>query len=364
MKILAINPGSTSTKIAVFEDEKEIFKKTLTHTTEELAAYSSINEQLAYREQMILDALEENGLSLFDIDAFSSRGGGQCSHTGGTYKVNEKMVEDAVSEKYASHPAQLGCQIAYQFEKKTGKPAFMVNSPATDEMKQIARITGVKGVYRLCYSHALNQKEIAQRYAESIHKKYEELNLIVCHIGGGVSITAHEKGKMIDTNDILNGDGPMAPTRVGSIPAIDIVKMCYEGKTQKEMMKFIRSQGGLFDHLGTFDAREVKERIKSGDMYAKNVYDAMIYQISKYIGSMYAAMHCQADAIVLTGGMSHDRYMTEGIMDYVKNIAPIEIIPGEFEMEALIHGAYQAITQNKVCEYTGIPVWNEKMLYE
>lgn len=364
MKILAINPGSTSTKIAVFENLEKVFIKSLSHNSEELSQFKCNNEQIPYRKKMILDALNENNMTLQDIDAFAARGGGQCSHIGGTYKVNELMVEEAYAEKYAAHPALLGCQIAYQFEQETGKPAFMVNSPATDEMKQVARITGIKGVYRICYSHALNQKEIALRYAESIGRDYSDLNLIICHIGGGVSVTAHEKGKMIDTNDILNGDGPMAPTRVGSIPVIDIINMCYDGKTKQEMMKFVRSQGGLDNHLGTFDVREVVKRIEAGDKYAKNVYDAMIYQISKYIGSMYVAMSCQADAIILTGGIANDKYMTEGIKTYVENIAPIIIMPGEYEMEALVHGVYDAMNDGLVYEYTGVPVWNESMLYQ
>ncbi|MCD8028458.1 MAG: butyrate kinase [Erysipelotrichaceae bacterium] len=363
MKILVINPGSTSTKIAVFEDLNQIFKKNIIHTMDELNQFQNNNEQIPYRKQMILDALQENGYNIQNMDAFASRGGGQCSHIGGTYKVNELMVKEAYEEKYASHPALLGSQIAYQFMQETGKPAFMVNSPATDEMKQIARITGIKGVYRICYSHALNQKEVALRYAQSINEEYENLNLIICHIGGGVSVTAHEKGKMIDTNDILNGDGPMAPNRVGSIPTIDIIERCYEGYSKNEMMKFVRSQGGLYDHLGTTDAREIVEMIENGNHYAKNVYDAFIYQIAKYIGSMYIAMHCHCDAIILTGGIANDKYVTNQIKDYVESIAPVFIKPGEFEMEALAHGAYDALTKHNAYEYTGIPVWNESMLY-
>ena len=364
MKILSINPGSTSTKIAVFEDEELIFKKSLNHTPEELKSFSCNNDQIDYRKQMILDALGENNISINELEGFVSRGGGQCSHIGGTYYVNKLMVQEAYEEKYASHPALLGCQIVYQFSKLTGKPAFMVNSPATDEMKQISRITGMKGVYRSCYSHALNQKEIALRYAKKVNKDYKGLNLIICHIGGGVSVTAHEKGLMIDTNDNLNGDGPMAPTRVGSIPAVDIVNYCYSGKSKNEVMKFIRSQGGLYDHLQTYDAKEVVERIKKGDKYAKNIYDAMAYQIAKYIGSMYVALHCKIDAIILTGGISYDEYMVSQIKEYVRDIAHIEVMAGEFEMEALNHGAYDALINNSAMEYTGVPVWNESMLYE
>ena len=364
MKILAINPGSTSTKIAVFDNKREMFRKVLTHTPEDLALFSNNNEQIPYRKQMILDALCENSLSIQDIDVFSTRGGGQCSHIGGTYKVNELMVKEAHDEKYASHPALLGCQIAYQFCQETGKSAFMVNSPATDEMKQVARITGMKGVYRICYCHALNQKEVAHRYAASIGQDYTDLNLIVCHIGGGVSVTAHENGRMIDTNDILNGDGPMAPNRVGSIPAVNIINLCYQVNSREKVMKYVRSQGGLYDHLQTLDAREFVCRIKNGDVYAKNIYDAMVYQISKYIGSMYTALHCHVDAIILTGGIAHDTYLTEGIKNYIGGLAPIVIMAGEFEMEALANGAYEAVTRQSFYEYSGIPVWNESLLYK
>lgn len=364
MKILAINPGSTSTKIAVYENLTEVFTHTLSHSKEELSKYKCNNDQLPYRKGLILNALETHNLTIHDIDIFVGRGGGQCSHIGGTYRVNQLMVDEAHAEKYASHPALLACQIAFQFANETGREAYMVNSPATDEMKQVARITGMKGIYRICYCHALNQKEIALRYAESIHKDYSELNLIICHLGGGISITAHEQGKMIDTNDILNGDGPMAPTRVGSIPAIDIMNLCFSGKTKEEVSKFIRSQGGLYDHLGTFDVREIVSRIQNGDVYAANIYNALIYQISKYIGSMYVAMKCQVDAIILTGGIAHDEYMTNGVKEYVNRIAPVVIMPGEFEMEALVHGAYNAALNHSAYEYTGIPVWDEKQLYE
>lgn len=364
MKILSVNPGSTSTKIAVFEDEEPLFKSTLNHTAEELAVFPCNNDQIDYRIQMILDTLREHDLQLEDMSAFVGRGGGQCTHTGGTYIVNEKMVQEAYDEVYASHPALLGCQIVFRFHQQTGKPAYMVNSPATDEMKQIARITGIKGVYRICYAHALNQKEIALRYAKKINKNYKELNLIICHIGGGVSVTAHEKGLMTDTNDILNGDGPMAPNRTGSIPAMNIIDLCFDGRSKEEAMKFVRSQGGLFDHLNTFDAREIVDRIKAGDIYAMHIYDAMAYQIAKYIGSMYAAMKCQCDAVILTGGIAYDEYMTSHIKSYIDKIAPVEIMAGEFEMEALNHGAYDALVNHSALEYTGIPVWNESMLFE
>lgn len=302
MRVLAVNPGSTSTKIAVFDDERCVFRKSLEHTPDELARFSCNNDQLGYREQMVVDALAEHALTPSDMDAFAGRGGGQCSHVGGTYRVNELMVREAHDEVYASHPALLGCQIVFDLERRYGAPSYMVNSPATDEMRQVARVTGMRGVYRICYSHALNQKEVAQRYAASVGRTYEGLNLVVCHIGGGVSVTAHERGRMVDTNDILNGDGPMAPTRVGSIPAVDVARKTAEMGDLKATERYLRSQGGLLDLLGTYDVREVRARIDAGDVYAKNVYDAMIYQIAKYVGSMAAAMRYEVDAVVLTGG--------------------------------------------------------------
>lgn len=365
--ILCVNPGSTSTKIALFNGKHEVFCQALDHDPEELSGFACNNDQIPYRTQMILDALAEHGVALDDIAAFSGRGGGQASHVGGTYLVNELMVKEAREEKYASHPALLACQICHAFSKQTGAPAFMTNSPATDEMREEARITGLKGVYRVCYAHALNQKEVALRYAASAGHRYEDLDLVVCHIGGGVSVTAHRHGRMVDTNDILNGDGPMAPNRTGSIPAVDIINLAFDmaekGKSRKDVIKYVRSQGGLLNHLGTFDAREVVARIKSGDTYARHIYDAMAYQISKYVGSMYVALGCRCDAIILTGGIAHDDYLCGKIEGAVSAIAPIVRMPGEFEMEALASGALRVLDgEEEALTYTGIPVWDESML--
>ena len=367
--ILCVNPGSTSTKIAVFDGRREVFRENLAHAPEELARFACNNDQIPYRTQMILDALASHGIELGDIAAFSGRGGGQASHEGGTYLVNDLMVREAHEEKYASHPALLACQICHAFSAETGAPAFMTNSPATDEMRDEARITGLKGVYRICYAHALNQTEVAQRYAARIGCRYEDLDLVVCHIGGGVSVTAHAHGRMVDTNDILNGDGPMAPNRTGSVPAVDVVNLAFdmaaEGKGRKDVVKYVRSQGGLLSHLGTFDAREVVERIEAGDAYARHVYDAMAYQISKYVGSMYVALGCSCDAVILTGGIAHDDYLCGRVQAAVGKIAPVVRMPGEFEMEALAEGARRVLDhEEEAREYTGVPVWDESMLYE
>lgn len=371
-RILCVNPGSTSTKIAVFDgadgELEEVFRENIQHSAEDLAGFSCNNDQIPYRTELILRALDEHGMTLDDMDAFGSRGGGQCSHVGGTYVVNERMAREAHDEVYASHPALLACQICYNFSLQTGRPAYMTNSPATDEMRQIARITGMKGCYRICYAHALNQKEAAQRYARSIGRPYEDLDLVVCHVGGGVSVTAHRHGRMVDTNDILNGDGPMAPNRTGSLPAQALVDRCFDamerGEGRRDVSRYVRSKGGLYDLLGTFDAREVRGRIDDGDVYAKNVYDAMCYQIAKYVGSMYVALGCRCDAIILTGGIAHDDYLCGRVEEMTGSLAPVVRMPGEFEMEALAHGALSALEDGIAMEYTGVPVWDESKLHE
>lgn len=359
-KILAINPGSTSTKIAVFDGETSLFSKNISHDANQLKNFQEISDQFEYRKEMILQELEQAGQKLAAMDAFVGRGGGTTSVDGGVYAVNEKMLSDVRSGKYVKHPANLGCQLANEFAKEYGKPAFIVNPPDTDEFQDVARVTGLKGIYRESKIHALNQKEIGIRYARSKGKAYEELNLIICHIGGGVSVTAHRQGKMIDSNDIAQGDGPMAPTRCGQLPVKDVIDLCFSGLyTERELREKVTKSGGLVDHLGTSDAREVCAMIERGDGYAKMVYDSMIYQIGKAAGSMAAALNGKAEAIILTGGISHDPYVAEQLTKMIAFIAPVVIMPGEFEMEALAAGACRVLEgQEEAKVYSGVPVWN------
>lgn len=359
-KIFAINPGSTSTKIAMFEDDKKIFSANVAHESEELKKYKEISDQFDYRKDMILAEVSKAGLTLEDCDAFSGRGGGLVSCPGGTYTVNEKLYEHARIGFAVKHPAILGSQLAKFFADRYGAKAFVVNPPDVDEFIDVARVTGWKGIYRESRIHALNQKEVGIRFAESQGKRYEEMNLIICHIGGGISVTAHEKGKMIDSNDIANGDGPMTPTRCGAIPVRDVVNECFSGKyTSEEMYKRITKSGGLVEHLNTSDAIEVGKRISEGDKYAKVIYDAMIYQIGKYAGSMAAALHGHVDGIILTGGISHDKYLVERLTEMIRFIAPVTVMTGEFEMEALAAGALRVLTgKEEAKEYTGLPAWN------
>ncbi len=359
-KILAINPGSTSTKIAYFEGYNKIFSSTVEHDANELSKFKELSDQLIFRKETILDELKKEGISLEQVDAFVGRGGGLVSLEGGTYPINDALLEHARVGFTVKHPAILGAQLANEFANTYESKSFVVNPPDVDEFQDLARVTGLKGIYRESRIHALNQKEIGIRYAVSRGKKYEELNLIICHIGGGISVTAHHYGKMIDSNDIAQGDGPMAPTRCGTIPVKDIVNMCFSGKyTKKEMMEKTIKSGGWVDHLGTADARETKDLIAKGNSYAKLIYDATIYQIAKYIGSCAVVLKGKVDGIVFTGGISNDKDLMEQIKDYISYIAPIEVMAGEFEMEALANGVIRVLNgEEQEKHYTGIPIWN------
>lgn len=359
-RIFTINPGSTSTKIALFENDVELFGVDVTHDASRLKEFKEISHQFPYRKETILNELERNNIQLANIDAFVGRGGGLVALEGGTYEINEPLLEHARIGFTVKHPAILGSQLAYDFSQTFGGRAFVVNPPDVDEFELVARVTGLAEVARESRIHALNQKEIGIRYAAKVGRRYEDLNLVISHIGGGVSVTAHKKGRMIDSNDIVNGDGPMAPTRAGSLPAAAIIKMCFSGKySEKELYGMITKNGGLVDHLGTADVREVLDRIKNGDDKAKIVYDAMCYQIGKFIGAYAAVLYGEVDAIILTGGIANDAYLVDQIEKMVGFIAPVVVMPGEFEMEAMAAGAIRVLSgQELALSYTGIPVWD------
>lgn len=359
-KVFAINPGSTSTKIAMFEGDTMIFSKNVSHDAEKLKEFKEISDQFDYRRETILAELKAAGQTLEGVDAFSARGGGLVNIEGGVYQVGEKLLEHARTCFTVKHPATLGSQLAAAFAAEYGGQAYVVNPPDVDEFTDVARVTGLKGIYRESRIHALNQKEIGIRYGKKLGKRYEDLNLIICHIGGGISVTAHAHGKMVDSNDIANGDGPMAPTRCGQLPVKDVIAMCFSGKyTEKEMKDKVTKTGGLVDHLGTSDAREVGKMIEEGNQYAKLIYDAMIYEIGKTAGSMAAVLKGKVDGIVLTGGISYDAYVVESLKEMLSFIAPIEVMAGEFEMEALAAGAVRVLKGEEEAKvYTGEPVWN------
>lgn len=358
-KVFAINPGSTSTKIAMFEGGREVFSENVSHDAGILKEFKEISDQFVYRKEMILEELKKAGQTLEGVDAFSARGGGLVNVEGGVYKVEEKLLEHARIGYTVKHPATLGAQLADAFSKEYGGEAFGVNPPDVDEFCDEARVTGLKGVYRESRIHALNQKEIGIRYGAKVGRRYEKLNLIICHIGGGISVTAHKNGRMVDSNDIANGDGPMAPTRCGQLPVKDVIAMCFSGKyTEREMRDKVTKTGGLVDHLGTSDAREVGRMIEQGNAYARLVYNAMIYEIGKTVGAMAAVLKGKVDAVILTGGISHDTYVVEYLKEMVSFVGPVEVMAGEFEMEALAAGAIRVLDgQEEAKCYIGVPVW-------
>ncbi len=359
-KILTLSPGSTSTKLAVFEGEKAVFKVNVTHSQDKLKTFEHISDQMPYRRETIISELLKNDISISDMDAFSAYSGGLEPMEGGIYEVNEMILKHSREGRTVKHPAILGAQLIHSFSEETGKPAFLVNPPDVDEFQDLARLTGIKGLYRESRVHVLNQKEVAMRYAAELNKKYEDCNFVVAHVGGGLSVSAHRKGKMIDGNDVLNGDGPMAPNRSGSVPAVPIIKMCFSGQyTEKEMISKISKTGGVLGHLGTDNILDIKNRIKEGDTYAELVYDGMIYQLAKFIGSYAVVLDGEVDGIILTGGVSNDKYFVEGIEKKCGWIAPIKAYGGDFEMEALAMGAVRALNKDEqLKEYTGIPVWD------
>ena len=342
-KIFTINPGSTSTKIGLFEGEKALFVENVSHDADKLAEFANISEQLPYRRDTINEILEEKGIDLSDVDAFVGRGGGLMAVEGGVYDVGEILLDHARrGANGVQHPAQLGSQLAHEFALKYNKPAFVVNPPDTDELCDLARMTGVKGIYRNVHLHALNLKETAIRHAASMGKKYEECCFIVCHIGGGISVSAHDHGRMIDGNDIVGGEGPMAPTRCGALPVSELLRYIKD-KDPKEVKALCTRTGGFVSHLGTADAKEVTARAKAGDKAAKRVWDAMIYQIIKYIGAMSTVLKGKVDGILLGGGMVHSEDLVKQITDACSWIAPVYAYPGEFELEALAAGACRVL---------------------
>lgn len=359
-QILTLSPGSTSTKVAVFKGEERLFKSNVTHDPEVLKLFKKVNEQLLYRLETILGELKEAGFNPADMDAYAAYSGGLSSTEGGIFPVNKKIIEDCTSGRLFEHPAILGAQIIDVFAKENGKPAFLVNPPDVDEFEDIARITGMKGVYRESHVHVLNQKEVSLRTAKQLGKHINECNLVVCHVGGGLSITAQCRGRIVDGNDVLNGEGPMAPNRSGNVPVMPVVERCFSGEyTELEMKNSISKTGGLLGLLGTDSTIEVNERVIKGDRWADLVYKAFAYQLAKQIGSYACVLKGKVDAVVLTGGVSNDPIFVERIKEYTSWIAPLVVFGGEFEMEALASGAIRVLTGEEAPkEYTGIPVWS------
>lgn len=361
-KVFAINPGSTSTKIALFEEDTCLFSQNVSHDAKELEKYENLSQQLPYRKDMIRKLLNESGIDLSDVDVFVGRGGGLFPMEGGTYAVTDLVLEHAKNcANGVTHPATLGPQLANEFAKEYGSEAMLVNPPDVDELQDLARMTGIKGVYRVIHLHALNLKETAIRHSNNVlHKKYRECNYIVCHIGGGISVSAHRNGKMIDGYDIVGGEGPMAPTRCGGISVANVLAYMEKSNiSAKEMKSLLTRRGGFVSHLGISDAIELTDRATKGDKYAKMLWNAMIYQIEKGIGAMSAVLYGKVDGILLGGGMVHNDNLVEQITESCSFIAQVTAYPGEFEMEAMAAGAIRVLNgEEELKEYTGEPVWN------
>ena len=344
MRILVINLGATSSKIAVYEDEKEVLTRSIAHTREELNALGSSQTQKRFREEVILRELKESGEDPAGFDAVISRGGPLKPVESGTYLVDNEVLKDAANPFVGGrHAACLGILIAAALSGRYGYPAYIADPVSTDELKEEARMTGWKGMQRKSMFHALNQKAVARKAAEIIGKPYEECKLIGVHMGGGTSIAAHEKGRVTDNFNIVD-EGCFCMDRPGSLPTADLIDLCYSGTISKaDLKQKIAKQSGVFSHLGTKDFLEMAEMIKAGDEEALKVYRAMVYQHAKCIGAMAAAMKFDVDAIFLTGGIAYSNRMCSDLEDYCGKIAPILRLPGENEMESLAQCALRVL---------------------
>lgn len=337
MLILAVNPGSTSTKMAVYEDEKALVLRNIAHSQEELARFDDVIEQHDYRKQLVLDALENAGIAA-NFDAVIGRGGLVKPIAGGVYEINQAMLDDTYNGiAMHNHACNLGCLIAYDIAKDIpGCRSFIADPGVVDEMNDYARISGSPLMGRIAIWHALNQRAIARRYAQGIGRRYEDLNLIICHMGGGISVAAHDHGRAVDVNNALDGEGPFSPERAGSLPAVDLIRLCFSGKySEKQLLKRIAGKAGLNAHLGTADVREILRRIEDGDTRAELILNAMIYHIAKHICGLGAVFCGKVDAILLTGGLAHSEYITTRLRERIGYLAPVYCFPGEDELQAL-----------------------------
>ena len=343
-RVLTINPGSTSTKIGVYDEEEPIFVRTLYHSADEIKQFPRIADQYAFRRDTVLNALSEAGIDLNTIHAIVGRGGLLPPVRSGTYKVNQKMVDYLHAPAEREHASNLGALIAQEISLQIDIPAFIVDPVSVDEFEPIARISGLPEIERRSFSHALNLKAAARRAANELKRPYKELNLVVVHMGGGISVSPHRKGRMVDVNQALDGTGPFSPERSGGLPIGDLMRMCYSGKyTYDQMFRKCVGQGGMVAHLGTNDAREVQKRIADGDEHAHLIYEAMAYQIAKEIGAMATVLAGQVDAIVLTGGLAGSEMLMDWIRERVEWIAPVLVLPGEDELLAMAQGALRVL---------------------
>jgi butyrate kinase len=346
MKILTINPGSTSTKVALFEDLEVVVYETIRHNNKVLEGFVELSDQLPYRLEVIQKFLEKYKINIKDIDGFIGRGGLMKPVKSGIYLVNELMIDDLTSCKYGTHASNLGGLIAHQLAQQVGKEAFIADPVVVDEMSSVAKISGLNGIERRPLWHALNQKAVAKRYAERIGMNYEDVNLIVAHLGGGISVGLHKRGRVTDVNNALNGDGPFSPERTGSLPVASVYELAFSGQyTLEQVKKMNHGFGGLVSYLGTNNAEEISDRISQGEVLARRVMKAMVYQIAKEIGSLYAVTRNNLDAIIITGGLAYNQDVLQPLLEYLDHLGEIVVYPGEDELEALAYNMYQYLNE-------------------
>ncbi|HLR62460.1 MAG TPA: butyrate kinase [Lentibacillus sp.] len=351
LRVLAINPGLASTKIGVFDDEHCIFEKSIKHSAEDLSEYKRIIDQSAFRKRILLEQLDYEGINISKLNAVCARGGLLRPIEGGTYEVNEIMLQDLKMGYNGEHASNLGGIIAYEIAGGLNIPSFIVDPVVVDELHEIARVSGVPEIPRKSIFHALNQKAAARKAANDLGKNYQETNLIVTHMGDGITIGAHKGGKVVDVNNGLYGDGPFSLKRAGTTPVGDLVSMCFSGKYYlDEVMEKLVGRGGLMAYLHTNDTIETERRIADGDNYAAHVYDAMAYQIAKEIGSMSTVLEGKVDAIVLTGGLAYRKMLIQLITDRIDWIADTIIYPGEDELQSLNEGTLRVLRKEELAK--------------
>lgn len=347
-KILVINPGSTSTKVAVYHNDELLLTESHSHTNEELTGCERILDQLDIRRAVVENALRRHGVDISSLSAVACRGGRLKPLASGTYLVNERMLNDARRGLQGEHASNLGCLIGYEIAQQAKVEAFVVDPVSVDELDDVARISGLREIQRNSLSHALNMKAVARRAAADLGRSYDRYRIIVAHVGGGGSVSAHAGGKMIDINN-SDKEGPFTAERAGAIPTLDLVDLCFSGRYSRDkIVKMLVGGGGFMSHLGTKDAEEIERRIDAGDLHAKLVYDAMIYTFSKAVASMSAVLCGDVDVIAITGGLAHSQRLVEGMTERVGFIAPIRVYPGEDELQALAFGVLRVLRNEEM----------------
>ena len=342
MKVLVINPGATSTKVAVFEEEQELLKKSIVHTAQELEGFDRVIDQADFRQRAVLEAVAEGGFSLEDFDAVCGRGGLYRPIPSGTYAVSDRVMQDVEQAPYGEHPSNLGAYLARRIGDLVGIPAFFVDPVCVDEMTEVAHVSGFAEFRRLSQFHALNQKSVGRKAARRLGKSYEEARLIVCHLGGGVSVAAHDHGRVVDVFNVKD-EGAMGMDRGGGLPVNQLIDYCYAGRSREEVKRTLGRRSGMLSYVGTTDFREICARVVSGDERFTAAYRALVYQLAKDIGAMAAVLHFGVDAIVYTGGMAYEQFFCDDITAYVGRLAPVLRFPGEEEMRALAEGTLRVL---------------------